>query len=737
MKAIAIVRSAVLSAVVMAMCPMVRAAGINKGFFKTATEKVWNLDTEGLFNPTTPVPDSISAGQSAVIIARQDDFETKRDEQNTIYDASGRTNRTIVRHTRRSMVKLLDQSAVDYYSEFEFGGSSVRRDYGIALNAMIENAFGARIHKADGSVVNIDPSTALEVSDGKKGGKNKSFKIAIPSLQTGDIIEYFYYTEYLQERGDICGLDVELSDRYPVMTRTVSGRPDPSLTAEFFSYNGAPKVTGTDEKDYIKARMEVYDVPAVSFSKFLYPERQLPFVRLNVINNYQLHGENYFRASTARRGGLHNGFSPWLIIIEAKDNIAHIAGLLAQSRRPISPLPGRALKMTRNYIKEHPGATPRQIADAAYLALRYCNHTAGDDDRIGSPFFLAMFLNDVIERLEIFPLETTGIGIINSRGEVPTNVLSGWNQSNFVGCAGDSVYMMIPGFYIAPGEMPGDFQGESGKSFIGRLSETQKQTPVKDFTVPDRKYSGNYVRAELTVALAADDPTALEATRNVRLSGSGKDYGEDLVDRAEWIRGVEEFFGPGVKPYNIKGYDAKERENELRKALMDECAAVTGTRPDSVTSFNIEERGFLPGRTEMKYTSANRFSGLVEDLGGDISVTLGRLAGHVEKIEGSERERLLDAMLPTSFQNTHIITFKVPEGYKVDPTSLADFNRREANALGSFLVNARENDEGDIVVQCALRIKTANVPLQYWPLLRNIYDAAAAFADAALVFVKA
>ena len=169
---------------------------------------------------------------------------------------------------------------------------------------------------------------------------------------------------------------------------------------------------------------------------------------------------------------------------------------------------------------------------------------------------------------------------------------------------------------------------------------------------------------------------------------------------------------------------------------MDECEAVTGARPDSVVDYSILEWGFLPGHDEMKYTTTNRFSGLVEDLGGDLSVTLGRLAGHVDKLDGSERERLLDAMLPTAFQNTHLLTFKVPQGYKVDPTSLADFSRNVVNPLGVFNVNANVNEAGDVEVQCVLRVKRATVPLQAWPLLRDLYDAGSQFADAAIVLVK-
>ena len=157
-----------------AFLPAVSKTGINEKFFKKAAEKVWTNDAAGVFNPSTPIPDSIAQGQSAVIIARMDYFETKRDEQNSYYTVSARTNRTLVNHSRRSMVKVLDQSAVDYYTEFEFGSKSERKEYGFLIDTQVENAFGARVHKADGTVVDIDPKTALEISDGKKADKTKS-----------------------------------------------------------------------------------------------------------------------------------------------------------------------------------------------------------------------------------------------------------------------------------------------------------------------------------------------------------------------------------------------------------------------------------------------------------------------------------------------------------------------------------------------------------------------------------
>lgn len=59
------------------------ADGINKGFFRKAAEKVWAIDDDKIFDAATVIPDSISQGQSGVIIARQDYFgsEPRRTER--------------------------------------------------------------------------------------------------------------------------------------------------------------------------------------------------------------------------------------------------------------------------------------------------------------------------------------------------------------------------------------------------------------------------------------------------------------------------------------------------------------------------------------------------------------------------------------------------------------------------------------------------------------------------------
>lgn len=720
----------------MAACPAAHAAGIDKNFYKKAAERAWGLVSEGIFDPATAIPDSVSAGQSGVIIGYHDDLVADREEQNTMYSRDGRTNRTTLRHIRRMMIKLLDASAIERFSDFEFGRETAYYRFGVALSQTSRTAFGARVHKPDGTVVDVDVNDAVEISDGRKGGKNKIFKLAIPGLEVGDVLEYFNYAEYMDEGGDINNIDLIFCDRYPIVNRLITGRFDPDLTIEFHGYNGAGNPEGGKQKDDNTTRLRLQDVPAVSFDKFLYSQRQLPFLRLNVINNYttDIHRSQF--SSTVRRAGVHYNVPQGRIYNDAVEYISKYAQLLADLTRQFSPLPARALKMTKAWMKNNPDATPRQIADAAQLALMYCNFTARKDEHMTNDMFMAFFHNDVIEKLGIFPPEQTGISFVNSRRQVPTAEIAGWNHSNFMSTAGGIDYEFF-NLSHAPGELRGHFQGETGARILGCLRNLSYGTRPQPFVVPDRKYNGNTIVTNLTVDINPDDLSAITVHRDVRLSGSNKVYASDLIGLREWFDTIEDFFAiEPNKRYKIKGYDPEERRAELKDALLDEAEAVMGVRPDSITAYEIGSLGILPGKTDMTYSMDCHIANHVEDLGGDISVTLGDLLGHREAIEGSERERLLDALLPAAYQHTHSLILNIPDGYTVDETSLAALNTLKATKIGLFTVQASMTDDGNLQVRCMTRVKTPNVALADWPALRDIYDAAAAFSSASIILTK-
>ena len=138
----------------------------------------------------------------------------------------------------------------------------------------------------------------------------------------------------------------------------------------------------------------------------------------------------------------------------------------------------------------------------------------------------------------------------------------------------------------------------------------------------------------------------------------------------------------------------------------------------------------------MAYHTESDFSGLVERLGDDISLTIGRLTGMPSPLTDSERNRLLDVMLPFISQETHVILVEAPEGYKFDEASVESLARVVNEPVGQFIVDSKILDDGSLQLSTVVKYNYADVPLEYWPSFMKLIDEAAAFGDAGVILVK-
>lgn len=694
--------------------------GIDAKLYRKTAEKVWSRP-DSLFRADTPIPDSIAANASAVIIMRLDEITTSQQTQNTIYKADGRTNRTLRQHLRRTMVKLLDQKAVEDYGETEFGEKANVKFHGLLLYEA-KQVFGARIHKPDGSIINIDvPANAIEIAHGKKENKDVKYKIAIPGLAVGDVFEYFFFDDELAEEFSLDHIDLPFYDKYPIMNRVVSMKMSPYLTTEYRTYNGAPRLNVTQDKDEnYCAQIHVIDIPAVDFSLYVMPKRQLPFIRLQTLNN-STYG---YHAPSSRRTGFYTNILPGKYYREI--------GEIVRDAEHEASLPGKAAKIAKNYMKAHPELTPQQKVDIVWLALQYSD-AIDDDDYTPEHYDLwkMLFLIEAIDKSKALESEQAGIAFINPRNDVPVKEPSAWYDVNFVTTAGNCIYYSKPQLCYMPGEDPALFQGETGYMFnVPRKNITMRTMPI-EFTVNDLKHIGNRIVSQASVDI---DPNTGAATisGNATYTGGCKELAGKVTDMNEWIACVENYLGISKK-YVDKEYDAIEREHKVRETISKERKFIIGVQPDSVKTFSIDDRGILPGSEGLKITAECDVSELATPLGADLNVHAGRLIGAFEKIAGAERTPLLDAMMPTAHQYSRTVTIHIPEGYTVDETSLQGFAVNVNKPIGQFAVQAKINADGDLEIVSIWRIKLHTIALHQWQQLLDLSDAAAAATEKSIL----
>ena len=493
-------------------------AAHDEKFFKKAAEIVWSMELPE-FNPTTQIPDtSLYNNESAIILAAYKNVDVKLREQRNItkFTSTGRayTNAIDAKILTRVMIKLKDSKSVEEYSEFDIES----KDKESILNYSYQysnTAFGARIYKPSGEIVNIDCNEAYTITSGKgRKEKDEEHKIAIAGLESGDILEYFYYDEIWLDELDLDPIIFTFAQNYPIMTYKIECHIDPSLTIEYRNLNGAPLLFGGFKKDGTRT----LEVTTINLAKrergnWMAPARQIPYIKMRVLNN---NSTMTYRPKSARRGGV-------FCSLPAENYYDDISYILHDVEPP-TKIASRATKIAKKYIEKHPELTSRQIIDMAWLATLYSGLI---DDDSHSNIALSIYFQDVLKKLKI--KDNMGIGIVNSREDVPVTEILHWKEPDYMNVVGDSCYIFSGDYCFQPGEYIGGYQGEQAAVFWGDRKEFN-QISATMIQLPTSRASQNMFRTDINASINSEDNNIIDKHRTISLKGSVKSIASKLID---------------------------------------------------------------------------------------------------------------------------------------------------------------------------------------------------------------
>jgi len=147
----------------------------------------------------------------------------------------------------RRRIKLQDQSAIDEYSEFTI--SNPYKDQKYSRYKWEKSIAELKIIKPDGTINEVDMSQAIKVD---ANGNTNAEKIAIPGLEPGDILDFYYYTgntEYVLTSKSFNPLVSTLSAAYPIVEQELVFEIDNEIFFSAQVYNGAPQLKSVTSKD--------------------------------------------------------------------------------------------------------------------------------------------------------------------------------------------------------------------------------------------------------------------------------------------------------------------------------------------------------------------------------------------------------------------------------------------------------------------------------------------------------
>ena len=695
-------------------------AAHDEKFFKKAAEIVWSMELPE-FNPTTQIPDtSLYNNESAIILAAYKNVDVKLREQRNItkYTSTGRayTNAIDAKILTRVMIKLKDSKSVEEYSEFDIES----KDKESILNYSYQysnTAFGARIYKPSGEIVNIDCSEAYTITSGKgRKEKDEEHKIAIAGLESGDILEYFYYDEIWLDELDLDPIIFTFAQNYPIMTYKIECHIDPSLTIEYRNLNGAPLLFGGFKKDGTRT----LEVTTINLAKrergnWMAPARQIPYIKMRVLNN---NSTMTYRPKSARRGGV-------FCSLPAENYYDDISYILHDVEPP-TKIASRATKIAKKYIEKHPELTSRQIIDMAWLATLYSGLI---DDDSHSNIALSIYFQDVLKKLKI--KDNMGIGIVNSREDVPVTEILHWKEPDYMNVVGDSCYIFSGDYCFQPGEYIGGYQGEQAAVFWGDRKEFN-QISATMIQLPTSRASQNMFRTDINASINSEDNNIIDIHRTISLKGSVKSIASKLIDSGKYIKRVEDFLEIEEKDRHELKKDSIKIKEKQQKLFRSEAESLLGIEPRNIHNYNISAIGATPDEPTVVYNMSCDVDGLVKRAGKDLVISLGKLFGNQTEVTGSNRNRQSAIVLDTPTQNRYVLNFTIPDDYTVNETSLSMINKNVVNECGAFYAQAKVNDN-ILTIQINERYLHYVIPVEKWDKFLEIIDTSAAFSNFAIV----
>ena len=709
-----------LAVVLVAIMPM--WAKYDAKFFKKAAEKVWGMSLSD-FDARKEIPDSLYKDESAVIIAAYSNVEVKRVEQLNAnkYSHYGKafTNAIDMKYFTRIMIKLKDKKAVEDYSEFNIDTKGEEGFAGYSYQ-YTSSAFGARVIKPDGTVIDVDCSKAFDVKEGKK---NKTVEriVAIPGLEPGDVLEYFYYDEVWLDEFDLDPFVFSFSRKYPMMYYKIHCSIDPELTVEYRNYNGAPLLTGFIAKNQTRVLgVEAINIPKREAGAWMSPKRQFPFIKMYVMNNQR--GSLAYKPKSARIGVY--------CALPADTYYTDISNVLTDVTPTLTKdIVSDATKIMKDYVKLHPEAKKGELVNAAWLATMYSGLR---DDKSHNSMTIPLYFSDVLKRLNI--KENVRVGVTNSRDEVPISAIISWREPDYIGAVGDTCYIVTNELSLLPGELPGEYCGEQAALFDYNGEDYNKQKATL-MVIPTTRAAENSATSEIEVSFNEEDNNILNISRQMSLKGAMKTSASSLVDYNAWMRAVENYLEiPEKKRAKLK-IDSAEVKARFDELFKEDAEAWLGVVPSTIHNYNITSIGGVPNQSTLDYNMKCEVDGLVKRAGSDLVVSLGRLIGEQYKVEGEERNRKSHIFRSCPNLYRHTISLEIPQGYTVTEESLQLLNKSVSNDCGMFISQAKVTNNV-LTLKVQERYVRYFEPIERWPMFLDLIDASAAYSNAVVILTK-
>ena len=221
------------------------------------------------FKKANSVPEKW-ANESAVIIHKEEYYNYHKFGASVTYTSG-----------IRKRVKLQDQASVTEFSQFSYKNKFYSNKAMGGFWRRGTTFIGIKVIKPDSKEVEIDAAKEAKEVNGEQ-------KVAIPNLEIGDIIDYYFYSvEPFKSILDYSFEPVEtpLGDVYPTMDLKIVLETENDFFVNFNTYNGAPELKEIPTNKGGERRYELSEknINKNEFPRWFSPLAEMPCYKFQVI----------------------------------------------------------------------------------------------------------------------------------------------------------------------------------------------------------------------------------------------------------------------------------------------------------------------------------------------------------------------------------------------------------------------------------------------------------------------
>lgn len=701
-------------------------------YAKRIRQEVWAWDKPEFKDYNVPEQ---YKDESAVILAHHEDIKVESRKtwgQSVLFSTS----------IDRRMVKINDRVSLENYSEISFKESmKIKAAYG--SKNTYKTVIGVRIIKPDGTTkeVNVNDE-AMSVTEGKGEKEKEAYKkLAVSDLQIGDIIDYFICEFAETQLENIPMQWFLLYSSYPTLSYSVHCEIcSKAPTVEYIVLNGAPDFTrSTNENGDHVLDLAQKDLLRVKDARWMSPIRDLPMIRMSIYNNKL---RIMTKSSTIREEGIYkvgDNLKTDQILINASTG-----RILSEELYYGDNVRKDIKKVIEKHVKKNPDISNDDLA--IYIRdLLYFMWPSSNNDYFTPQLYLSMFKN----YLENFKIPSENILMTNKYSTRMNEILSA-SDLDYAIKVNDRYYTYPFGLRIA-GEIYPDNQGQEANIFERTALEKGKikDQPVVDafFKLPETTAGQNKSLMNINVSFSEDNPLELLISREATTSGSLKESTQSiLVTYEDWDKtmrkhlSIEDTKEQEMQKSKQSRKYIEEMNSNFEKRRKDQVDSMKveiynyhGFNPKDVIEYNVTSIGAIPENPDLKYNVKYTVEGLVKKAGNNIILDAGKLIGSQWEPTPEERNRKINAYLPTARIYENEIQVQLPAGYETQ--GLETLNKSVDNEYGLFSASA--SMEGNTLkINVRKEYKKSFIPVAEWGKLMEMLDKTNEFGAQSVVLKK-